>query len=230
MHNTIALTAQNSCLGRRLGSYILAHIIRISTSMHPARWAKTRSPFMHRPFVTPSLTAPPSPSSPFPHGRQSKDNCSQTQTAAAAEEKSSASGDFMWKLPVAHVALALSAAAATAAAPDDGDSDVLGLISAATSPHFPDTHTKGTSTHLPQGLPSEWMAVWLLGFRCHLVQAATKCKRRVAIPPLSSPVFNYSEGLERPSKSQPACALRTGATPLLQQAVGIQNSRTSVDF
>ena len=92
--------------------------------------------FIRRPIVTLSLTAFPSPSSPFPHGRQSKDNCSQTQTVAAAKEEARVVEEyFMWN---PHVVLAPSAAAA-ASDGDDGDDDGLHLISA--SPHFPDLNT-----------------------------------------------------------------------------------------
>ena len=91
--------------------------------------------FIRRPIVTLSLTAFPSPSSPFPHGRQSKDNCSQTQTAAAKEEAREAEEYFMWN---PHVVLAPSAAAA-ASDGDVDDDDGLHLISA--SPHFPDLNT-----------------------------------------------------------------------------------------
>ena len=89
----------------------------------------------------------------------------------------------------------------TASAPSQ-----LGLAS------FPPAAPKSLP-HTCHGKPSEWMTVCLVGWSvggCHFAQAVTKCSR---VSRRTSPLFNYSQGLERPSKSSPkVCAPQQEST------------------
>ena len=89
----------------------------------------------------------------------------------------------------------------TASAPSQLSSDSLAS--------FPSTAAPKSLPHTCHGKPSEWMTVCLV-VGCHFAQAVTKCSR---VSRRTSPLFNYSHGLERPSKSSPkVCAPQQEST------------------